>query len=63
VLERIGLRPGDVVTSVNGQPVATEADVARVLQGRSLLGPVNAEVVRGGAIVPLTVSAATVLRP
>jgi general secretion pathway protein C len=63
LLERIGLRPGDVVTSVNGQTVATEADVARVLQGRSLLGPVNAEVVRGGAIVPLTVSAATALRP
>jgi len=63
LLERIGLRPGDMVTSVNGQPVTSEADVARVLQGRSLLGSVNAEVVRGGAIVPLTVSAATALRP
>jgi S1-C subfamily serine protease len=52
-----------VVTSVNGQPVANEADVARVLQSRSPLAPVNAEVMRGGAIVPLTVSAATVLRP
>jgi general secretion pathway protein C len=63
LLERIGLRPGDVVTSVNGQPVANEADVARVLQGRSPLAPLNAEVVRGGAIIPLTVSAATALRP
>jgi general secretion pathway protein C len=63
LLERIGLQPGDVIKSVNGQPVASEADVARVLQNRSLLGPVNAEVVRGGATVPLAVSAATVLRP
>jgi len=63
LLERIGLRPGDVVTSVNGQPVANEADVARALQGSSPLAPVNAEVMRGGAIVPLTVSAATALRP
>jgi general secretion pathway protein C len=63
LLERIGLQPGDVVTSVNGQPVANEADVARVLQGRSPLAPLNAEVVRGGAIIPLTVSAATALRP
>jgi general secretion pathway protein C len=63
LLERIGLQPGDVIRSVNGQPVASEADVARVLQNRSLLGPVNAEVLRGGATVPLAVSAATVLRP
>ena len=63
LLERIGLRPGDVVTSVNGQPVANEADVARALQGSSPLAPVNAEVMRGGEIVPLTVSAAAALRP
>jgi general secretion pathway protein C len=63
VLERIGLRPGDVVTSVNGQPVANETDVARALQGRNPLSPVNAEVLRGGAIVPLSVSATTALRP
>jgi general secretion pathway protein C len=63
VLERIGLQPGDVVKSINGQPIANEADVARVLKDRSLLAPVNAEVVRGGAIVPITVSAASALRP
>jgi general secretion pathway protein C len=63
LLERIGLQPGDVVKSINGQPVANEADVARVLKDRSLLAPVNAEVVRGGAIVPITVSAASALRP
>jgi type II secretory pathway component PulC len=63
LLERIGLQPGDVVKSVNGQPVANEADVARVLKDRSMLAPVNAEIVRGGAIVPVSVSAATALRP
>ena len=63
LLERIGLQPGDVVRSVNGQPVASEADVARVLKDRSVLAPVNAEIVRGGAVVPIVVSAATALRP
>lgn len=63
LLERIGLQPGDVVKSVNGQPVANEADVARVLKDRSVLAPVNAEIVRGGAVVPIAVSAATALRP
>ena len=63
LLERIGLQPGDVVKSVNGQPVANEADVARVLKDRSALAPVNAEIVRGGAVVPIAVSAATALRP
>jgi general secretion pathway protein C len=63
LLERIGLQPGDVVKSINGKPVANEADVARVLKDRSLLAPVNAEVERGGAIVPITVSAASAPRP
>lgn len=63
LLERIGLQPGDVVKSVNGQPVANEADVARVLKDRSVLAPVHAEIVRGGAVVPIAVSAATALRP
>lgn len=63
LLQRIGLQPGDVVASVNGQPVANEADIARVLKARSALAPVSAEIVRGGALVPITVSAAAALRP
>jgi S1-C subfamily serine protease len=57
LLERFGLHPGDVVRSVNGEAVASEADVARILQSRGMQGPFTAEVQRGGATVPLTVDA------
>jgi general secretion pathway protein C len=57
MLERIGLQPGDVVRSVNGEPVASEADVARVLQQRGMQGSFTAEVQRGGMTVPIAVSA------
>jgi S1-C subfamily serine protease len=57
VLERIGLQPGDVVQSVNGEAVASEADVARVLQSRGAQGaPITAEVQRGGMTVPLALT-------
>jgi S1-C subfamily serine protease len=57
LLERFGLLPGDVVRSVNGEAVRSEADVARILQGRGLQGPFTAEVERGGATVPISVNA------
>jgi general secretion pathway protein C len=56
LLERIGLQPGDVVRSVNGEAVASEADVARVLQQRGMQGSFTAEVQRGGMTVPIAVS-------
>jgi len=57
MLERIGLQPGDVVRSVNGEAVASEADVARVLQSRGAQGvPLTAEVQRGGMTVPIAVT-------
>jgi general secretion pathway protein C len=56
MLERIGLQPGDVVRSVNGEAVASEADVARVLQQRGMQGSFTAEVQRGGMTVPIAVS-------
>ena len=31
VAERIGLRPGDTITSLNGQPVSTAADLEKAL--------------------------------
>jgi len=57
MLERIGLQPGDVVRSVNGEPVTSEADVARALQQRGMQGSFTAEVQRGGMTVPIAVSA------
>ena len=56
LLERIGLQPGDVVRSVNGEAVTSEADVARVLQQRGMQGSFTAEVQRGGMTVPIAVS-------
>jgi general secretion pathway protein C len=56
LLERIGLQPGDVVRSVNGEAVSSEADVARVLQQRGMQGSFTAEVQRGGMTVPIAVS-------
>jgi general secretion pathway protein C len=56
MLERIGLQPGDIVRSVNGEAVTSEADVARVLQQRGMQGAFTAEVQRGGMTVPIAVS-------
>ncbi len=57
LLERFGLMPGDVVRSVNGEVVTSEADVARILQSRGLQGPFTAEVQRGDVTVPISVNA------
>ncbi|MEO0822239.1 MAG: Do family serine endopeptidase [Pseudomonadota bacterium] len=48
---RSGLRPGDVVTAVNGRPVATSAAFMRAVQVRS----VELEVLRGGRRGTVTV--------
>jgi serine protease Do len=56
VLERIGLQAGDVIRSVNGEPVASEADVTRIVQSRAMQGVVTAEVTRGGTTIPLSVN-------
>jgi general secretion pathway protein C len=56
LLERIGLQPGDVIRSVNGEAVATEADVARIVQSRAPQGPLTAEVQRGGMTLPINLT-------
>jgi general secretion pathway protein C len=57
LLERIGLQPGDVIRSVNGEAVTTEADVARILQSRGAQSPIAAEVQRGGITLPINITA------
>lgn len=57
-LERFGLQPGDVIRSVNGERVTSEADIARIMRERGLQGQYTAEVVRGGMTIPLAVGAA-----
>ena len=55
ILERLGLQPGDVIRSVNGEAITNEADVARIMESRGLQGPFTAEVQRGGATIPVVV--------
>jgi len=56
ILERLGLQPGDVIRTVNGEAVASEADVARIVQQRGAQGTFIAEVQRGGMTIPIAVS-------
>jgi len=58
-LERLGLQPGDVIRSVNGEAVTSEADIVRIMQQRGIQGSFTAEVVRGGLTLPIAVGGAT----
>lgn len=53
VLSQLGLQPGDVIRSVNGQPVKNEADLGRIYQQTANGAVVSAEVARGGQTVPM----------
>ena len=55
-LNAVGLQPGDVVTSVNGQRI-TSAEQARGIAARLRGGEANIEVERGGRTVSLRVRA------
>jgi len=56
MLERLGLQPGDVIRTVNGEAVGSEADVARIVQQQGLQGTFTAEVQRGGMTIPIAVN-------
>jgi len=51
---RLGLQPGDVIKKVNGQPVASAGDLARLHQQFSTTSLIQAEVQRGTSIVQLS---------
>jgi general secretion pathway protein C len=51
---RLGLQPGDVIKKVNGQPVASAGDLARLHQQFATTSLVQAEIQRGSAIVQLS---------
>lgn len=46
--EKLGLRAGDVIKSVNGQPINTAEDAIRLYQQMSSIDSVQMEVMRGG---------------
>jgi len=52
--EQMGLRPGDVVLTINNQPAAPGADVADLLRGYPSGRPLLFTVTRGGESVRLT---------
>jgi general secretion pathway protein C len=51
---KLGLKEGDVIKNVNGQPVNSPGDLARLYQQFATLSQIRAEVVRGGAPMLLT---------
>ena len=51
---KLGLKEGDVIKVVNGQPVNSPGDLARVYQQFSNMTQIRAEVLRGG--VPMMVT-------
>jgi len=52
--QKLGLQPGDVIKKLNGQPVASTGDLARLYTQFNTLSSVQAEVQRGGTTVLLT---------
>jgi general secretion pathway protein C len=51
---KLGLKEGDVIKNVNGQPVNSPGDLARLYQQFATLSQIRAEVIRGGAPMLLT---------
>jgi general secretion pathway protein C len=52
--QKLGLQPGDVIKRVNGQPVASTGDLARLYAQYSMLSSIQAEVQRGSNTVQLS---------
>lgn len=50
---RAGLRPGDIITKVNGTSLTTELDVARLLRGKKPGDEVSLAIVRGSRALTL----------
>jgi general secretion pathway protein C len=54
--QKLGLQPGDIIKKVNGQPVASTGDLARLYTQFATLSMVQAEVQRGTSTVQLSYS-------
>ncbi len=51
---KLGLQAGDIITNINGQPVASPGDLARLYSQFGTLSQVRVEVKRGGSPTMLT---------
>lgn len=54
LLEKLGIKTGDIITGVNGQPVNSQGDLVRLYQQFGTLSSIRAEVRRGGTPVMLS---------
>lgn len=54
LLDKLGIKTGDIITGLNGQPVNSPGDLARLYQQFGTLTSIRAEVVRGGTPVMLS---------
>ena len=54
LLDKLGIKTGDIITGLNGQPVNSPGDLARLYQQFGTLTSIRAEVVRAGAPVMLS---------
>ena len=54
LLEKLGIKTGDIITSINGQPVNSQGDLVRLYTQFGSLTNIRAEVRRGGAPVMLS---------
>lgn len=52
--QKLSLHPGDLIHRVNGQPVSTEADLARLYRQFSSAGEITLEGTRNGAALKLS---------
>jgi general secretion pathway protein C len=53
---KLGLQPGDIIRRVNGQPVSSQGDLARIYTQFGTLSSIQAEVQRGGSTLHLSYS-------
>jgi len=55
MLASVGLQPGDVIQSVNGQVITSEAEIARIYQQNMGKAAVQAQILRNGQTIPLDI--------
>lgn len=56
LMQKLGLQAGDIITSLNGQPVSGPGDLARLYGQFGQISSIRAEVRRGGAPLSLSYS-------
>ncbi len=56
LLDKLGIKTGDIITAINGQPVNSQGDLVRLYTQFGSLSSIRAEVRRGGSPVMMSYS-------